>query len=457
MMPRGIGSLVSSEMVMLGLVEFLLSFLAFYVLLLPGDDLAANAGVVAGLHVASTNHALILACAINATSLVIGLYRPEICLQTRRLLVNTVVAGLLAFPAVLLVSAIGDIDVGFLFGQDAFWPMKIFLTWILLLFGTRLAFRVALRLGLLSRNVIVVGSPHQAARTEQAIHGLRKGFFELLDIVAPADAATLTPERLRAQRVWGVVLTPDARAGLPLAGLLAVKAAGIRVFGDVEFREEQLRRIDLEQIAPDWLLFAAALSCGPVERALRRVGDIAISLAVLLLTLPVLAIAMLAIRLDSPGPVLYRQARVGLNGRVFTLLKLRSMRTDAEADGPAWAAKHDPRVTRVGAFLRRTRIDELPQLINVLRGEMGVVGPRPERPHFVELLSEVIPFYGDRAHVKPGVTGWAQVNYPYGASIEDARQKLSYDLYYVKHRGLLLDAFIVLATIRVILFQEGSR
>jgi len=163
------------------------------------------------------------------------------------------------------------------------------------------------------------------------------------------------------------------------------------------------------------------------------------------------------IRLESPGPVLYRQQRVGQRGRVFTLLKFRSMRVDAEARGPTWAAQHDPRVTRVGGFIRRTRIDERPQLINVLRGEMSFVGPRPERPHFVDQLAEIIPFYRDRTSIKPGITGWAQVNYPYGASIDAARQKLSYDLYYVKHRSLFLDALIVVATVRVILFQEGAR
>jgi lipopolysaccharide/colanic/teichoic acid biosynthesis glycosyltransferase len=146
-----------------------------------------------------------------------------------------------------------------------------------------------------------------------------------------------------------------------------------------------------------------------------------------------------------------------LFGQSFTLLKFRSMRTDAEAGGPVWAAQRDPRITRVGAFIRRTRIDELPQLLNVLRGEMRLVGPRPERPHFVKQLEAAIPFYADRAYVKPGLTGWAQINYPYGASIEDGRMKLSYDLYYVKHRSLLLDMLILLSTVRVILFQEGAR
>jgi lipopolysaccharide/colanic/teichoic acid biosynthesis glycosyltransferase len=165
----------------------------------------------------------------------------------------------------------------------------------------------------------------------------------------------------------------------------------------------------------------------------------------------------LIIKLDSPGPVFYRQERVGLHGRPFTLYKFRSMRTDAEATGPVWAAKRDARVTRIGNFIRRSRIDELPQLMNVLHGEMSFIGPRPERPHFVEQLSTIIPFYAERSRVKPGLTGWAQVNYPYGASVEDARMKLSYDLYYVKHYNLLLDSLILFATIRVILFQEGAR
>jgi lipopolysaccharide/colanic/teichoic acid biosynthesis glycosyltransferase len=165
----------------------------------------------------------------------------------------------------------------------------------------------------------------------------------------------------------------------------------------------------------------------------------------------------LAIKLDSPGPVLYRQERAGLRDRRFTLCKFRSMRVDAERLGPVWASQHDPRITRVGSFIRKVRIDELPQLINVLRGEMSLVGPRPERPHFVAQLASSIPYYSCRSLVKPGLTGWAQVNYPYGASIEDARMKLSYDLYYVKHRSLLLDVLILFSTVRVVLFQEGAR
>jgi exopolysaccharide biosynthesis polyprenyl glycosylphosphotransferase len=186
--------------------------------------------------------------------------------------------------------------------------------------------------------------------------------------------------------------------------------------------------------------------------------DIAVGVILTTLTLPLMLVTAAAIRLDGPGPVLYRQERTGLHGKTFTLFKFRSMATDAEAAGkPRWAEQRDPRVTRVGAFIRASRIDELPQLFNVLRGEMSMIGPRPERPVFVDELAKVIPFYNHRGYVKPGLTGWAQVSYPYGASVDDAREKLAYDLYYVKNRSILLDMVILLSTVRVILFREGAR
>jgi exopolysaccharide biosynthesis polyprenyl glycosylphosphotransferase len=191
--------------------------------------------------------------------------------------------------------------------------------------------------------------------------------------------------------------------------------------------------------------------------ALRRGRDVMLSLLLLFLTLPLLLVVACLIKLESPGPMLYRQERVGLAGRGFSLWKFRSMRTDAEASGPVWAARNDPRVTRVGAFIRAHRIDELPQLANVLRGEMSLVGPRPERPVFVEQLVQVLPEFVARTCVPPGLTGWAQVNYPYGASVEDARIKLGYDLYYIRERSLLLDLRILLRTIGVVLRRTGAR
>jgi exopolysaccharide biosynthesis polyprenyl glycosylphosphotransferase len=186
--------------------------------------------------------------------------------------------------------------------------------------------------------------------------------------------------------------------------------------------------------------------------------DVIVSAAFLLATTPVLIGTALAVKLESAGPILYRQERIGLRGRSFMVLKFRSMRVDAELNGaPQWAAKRDPRITRIGAFIRKFRIDELPQLFNVLRGEMSFIGPRPERPFFVEQLSASIPFYKERHAVRPGISGWAQINYPYGASIEDARQKLSYDLYYVKNRSIFLDLLILVQTVKVIVFPEGAR
>ncbi len=200
-----------------------------------------------------------------------------------------------------------------------------------------------------------------------------------------------------------------------------------------------------------------AITAGRWSATERRGRDLIAGSALLVLTLPVTVVAAGLIKLDSPGPVFYRQTRVGRHGKTFTLLKFRSMRVDAEREGPRWASVGDPRVTRVGRFLRLTRIDELPQLLNVLRGDMSLIGPRPERPHFVDQLAEVVPDYQSRHEIPPGITGWAQVNYPYGASVEDARHKLTYDLYYLRHRSRGLDFRILLRTVRVVLFGIGAR
>ena len=189
----------------------------------------------------------------------------------------------------------------------------------------------------------------------------------------------------------------------------------------------------------------------------RRALDVIGSLLLLAFALPLLLLVAFLIKVDSTGPVLYRQSRVGLHGRIFTMLKFRSMRVDAEVAGPCWATDRDPRMTRIGAFIRATRLDEVPQLLNVLRGEMSLVGPRPERPHFVQQLAAIIPRYNERTHVLPGITGWAQINYPYGASVEDARAKLAFDLFYINNRALLLDLRILLRTIPVVLLRIGAR
>jgi len=211
-------------------------------------------------------------------------------------------------------------------------------------------------------------------------------------------------------------------------------------------------------VRPSWLIFSDGFVRTPRTEIIKRLFDIGASLAGLVLSLPLMLLAALAIKLESPGPLLYRQARLGQNGCVFILNKFRSMRPDAEKDtGPVWSAQQDPRITRVGSFLRRTRLDELPQLYNVLVGHMSFIGPRPERPEFVAELQKQIPYYIERLAVKPGLTGWAQVKYQYGSSVEDAVEKLQYDLYYIKNLSLFLDLLIVLNTVQVVLFARGGR
>jgi exopolysaccharide biosynthesis polyprenyl glycosylphosphotransferase len=213
-----------------------------------------------------------------------------------------------------------------------------------------------------------------------------------------------------------------------------------------------------ETIVVERLPNAVGFNCVSTGDGARRIADLIIACALILFTLPLMAIVALAIKSESRGPIFYRQERVGLRGARFMVMKFRSMVENAEVGGrPVWAAKHDARVTAIGNIIRRFRIDELPQLFNVLKGEMSMIGPRPERPYFVEQLSALIPGFDNRHQVKPGITGWAQVNYPYGASVEDARNKLAYDLYYTKNRSLALDLRILLATVRVVIFQEGAR
>jgi sugar transferase (PEP-CTERM system associated) len=255
-----------------------------------------------------------------------------------------------------------------------------------------------------------------------------------------------------------VLALQERRNSLPLKDLLRIKTKGVHVNDFSSFLERETGRVDLDTVNPSWLIFSDGFSSGRMfSSAVKRIFDICASLVLLLFTFPIIALFALLVKLDSKGPAFFRQQRVGLYGQSFSLVKLRSMRTDAEKNGAKWAEKDDPRITRIGRFIRKVRIDELPQTWCVLMGHMSFVGPRPEVPKFVEDLEEEIPFYGERHMVKPGITGWAQINYPYGASIEDSRKKLEYDLYYAKNYTPFLDLVILLQTVRVILWPEGAR
>lgn len=272
-------------------------------------------------------------------------------------------------------------------------------------------------------------------------------------IVTTTDNILDIADRVRADEI---VVAPDERRGMNLQSLISCRTAGYPVWGYMTFLEKEAGRIDMKRVDADWMVHSEGFSNGPWNRGLKRLTDIVISLAILACSLVALLPAMLAVRFEDGGPIFYRQRRVTLRGRVFEIIKLRSMRTESEKSGAVWAAAGDPRVTRVGRFLRRSRIDELPQLINVLKGDMSLVGPRPERPEIIEKLAVELPLYGERHAVRAGLTGWAQVNYPYGASLDDARSKLSYDLYYVKKWNFLFDLQIVMQTLRVLIWPGSG-
>lgn len=262
--------------------------------------------------------------------------------------------------------------------------------------------------------------------------------------------------RYRVQEII-VAVREQRGGGVPMDELLACRIRGVPVLDLAAYSEKTRCEVPIDSLKGSWLVYGHGFVQGHLRRALKRVFDIVASLFLLVLLSPVILLAMIAVKLESPGPAIYRQERVGLGGRPFMCIKLRSMRSDAEKDGVArWAVKNDPRITRIGSFMRKTRIDELPQLWSVLVGEMSLVGPRPERPGFVEELKREIPFYEIRHTVKPGVTGWAQVRYHYGATMEDARRKHQFDLYYVKNNSLILDLLVLIETVSVIVFREGQ-
>ncbi|MBL8484263.1 MAG: TIGR03013 family PEP-CTERM/XrtA system glycosyltransferase [Rhodocyclaceae bacterium] len=321
--------------------------------------------------------------------------------------------------------------------------------------------------------VLVVGTGTDAAAVRDAIENSRSGshciaaFFPVEsdgDVSVPQDMVIRSRasimDLVRRFEIDEIVVAVRERRGgvLPMQQLLECKLAGVRVTDLSTFFERMYGQVRVESLRASWLIYGEGFRQGWARSFVKRSFDVVVSLALLLITMPIIALTALLIVIESGFPLIYRQERVGKGGRTFEVLKFRSMRTDAEADGkPRWAGSNDSRVTRIGKFIRRTRIDELPQIVNVLKGDMSFVGPRPERPFFVDQLSGQIPYYMTRHSVKPGITGWAQVRYAYGASVDDAFQKLQYDLYYVKNHSLFLDILILFQTVRVVISGDGVR
>jgi sugar transferase (PEP-CTERM system associated) len=340
--------------------------------------------------------------------------------------------------------------------------------------AARIAFAALRRLGLFRRRMLIVGAGQRAwdlvwlLRREAStlafdialIHEPGVGEFD--PRLAQDTALRIFPDGtpfLEAAQAFGadqIVVAADERRGLPMDALLACRTAGFPVSEYLRVLEREIGRIDIKRLELGWLVYAEGFSASGLDFALKRALDIAASLSLLLFTAPFLLAAAIAVKMQDGGPVLYRQERVTMGGRVFRIMKLRTMLVNAEKQGARWADADDPRITAVGRFLRRSRLDELPQLFNVLKGDMSIVGPRPERPEFTAELAQKLPLYNERHRMRAGLTGWAQVNYPYGASLDDARSKLSYDLYYVKNFGVLFDLLILMQTLRVVLFPGGG-
>ena len=406
-----------------------------------------------------------------------GLHRREAILETRK--------SLARLPLVVGLGAVAAIAAQYLLGTilPAFGPIEQAPLFVAAMLGftlcgavARIALYALLRQGLFRRRVLVIGAGARAAElmamARQQGHDLHYDIIFVHDgvlgardpdvgrgphqtVVSATDSNYL--QLAIAHDVDQIVVAPDERRGMRLDMLLDCKKNGFPVVQYLDFIEREARRIDLKWIELGWILYSDGFYYGGLDRALKRIIDVLVSSVILMLSSGFLLAAVIAIKWQDRGPVFYAQNRLTQNGRAFRIFKLRTMRTDAERHGAVWAAATDNRITRVGQFLRQTRIDEIPQLFNVLRGDMSLVGPRPERPEFTGELVEKIPLYNERHNVKAGLTGWAQVNYPYGASIEDARAKLSYDLYYVKNFSILFDLLIILQTLRVVLFPSGAR
>ncbi len=406
-------------------------------------------------------HAVVMLTAMIA----VGVYGPEALRSMRYATARLLVA--------ISFGIIGLAFLDFIVGGGNFWRSTLAYAMIGSVFAlvlNRLLVGAALGADAFRRQVLVLGAGQRAERLRQLSLRPESG-FRVAGFVSMTGAEPVVPNpvpRGSIENLTGhveglgvsevVLALEERRNALPLADLLRIKTTGVYVNDFSSFIERETGRVDLETVNPSWLIFSDGFSSGQaVSRALKRLFDIAVSGLVLLITAPVILLFALLVRLDSKGPAFYRQTRVGLYGQPFNVIKLRSMRSDAEVNGAQWASENDPRITRIGNFIRKTRIDELPQLWTVLKGEMSFVGPRPERPEFVADLEQHLPYYAERHMVKPGITGWAQINYPYGASIEDSRHKLEYDLYYAKNYSSFLDLLILLQTLRVVLWNEGAR
>jgi sugar transferase (PEP-CTERM system associated) len=391
-----------------------------------------------------------------------GMYERQNLSLKRRLFLPLAVTSAIAMVAIILVFYA---KFELLIGRGVM--LLFFLLALAATLTLRYFYRASFGYQWFTRNTLIIGNGREAARIVDLMTHHEDPDYRVLGIVLTGEKGEQPPD-IDGEPVLGgiddlrplidlhqietlIVVTSLGRELHLLKILRPLRYSGIEIMDYASFYEKSAHEIPLDHIDDEWLMHAAMNSSRIHIRKLKRIMDVTAAIIGLALSLPISLAAAIAVRLDSPGPILFRQVRTGLDGKPYTLMKFRSMRADAEKDGAVWAKQKDDRVTRVGQFLRKSRIDEIPQLINVLRGEMSLVGPRPERPEFIDELAERIPFYKERLLVPPGVTGWAQVNYPYTASIKASRRKVQFDLYYIKHMSLFLDIVILLRTLKTIL------
>lgn len=453
---------IPHAVLLLGLVDLLLLVAAGELAWLGR---ASQAGIDAGPLSERVASLAGFALTVWTAMIAVGVYGSEALRSMRYACARLLVAISLA------IIALSFID--FLLPGLTFWRSTLLfamaISATLLVFG-RLLIGSFLGTSTFRRRVMVLGAGRRALRLRKLAERPESG-FAIVSYIAMTDGERMVEEAIARSAIHDlgrfvenlgvsevVLALEERRNALPLKDLLRVKTMGVHVNDFSSFIERETGRVDLDSLYPSWLIFSDGFSSGRmVSSAAKRLFDIAASGLLLLLTLPVIVLFAMLVKLDSKGPAFFRQTRVGLYGQTFNLIKLRSMTADAEKDGAKWAERNDPRVTRVGKFIRKVRIDELPQVWTVLKGEMSFVGPRPEVPRFVTELEDELPYYAERHMVKPGITGWAQINYPYGASTEDARHKLEYDLYYAKNYTPFFDLLILLQTLRVVLWPEGAR
>lgn len=393
-------------------------------------------------------------------------------LDDLRRLAGRLVAGfIIAFPLSLALLYVQGVKLG---ADGSLLPIFCAVAFVISqcgMFVGRVAMMRFAEAAKLKRRVLVLGVGERAAKIAAFIEARPDRSLEVVGYLRAANEETKVDPALvvaqedelndivRRLHVEEIVVALNDRRGVPVQPLLSARLGGIAIIDYLTFWERETGQVMLDALDPSWLIYSDGFRVGRrVNSAVKRLLDLLVSAIFVVFLGPFMLLVALAVKLDSSGPIFYVQERVGRNGRVFPLYKFRSMCQDAERNGISqWAAANDPRITRIGSFLRKTRIDEIPQILNVLRGDMSFIGPRPERPFFVESLSKEIRYYNERARVRPGITGWAQINYPYGASVEDAREKLSYDFYYIKNYSLMLDLLVLMATVQVVFFPKGVR